>query len=215
MFLSSPPNNWHFYDVLAGAVYFEVPMDKSSPLNCVSVEGGAELESAGWSADGRTLSYEIRPLWAGPVRVVINSAGIVLDEAGSSGSLGARAERSHIGLNADGLDEPDGYVRNMYSDYTPVAEVSHFGATNEGGEVAVRWRTLHQTGTAEYLVDGGSSMRGPFEVVATVQVQSDGEYEVRLPIGTAGFYRLREVEVDGDTLVHFSDAVGSVVAPPQ
>lgn len=89
---------------------------------------------------------------------------------------------------------------NVYHDNNPAAAVTGYSVNGSGGNVTATWNAEQESSTDHYVLEQATDWNGPFTLLATVPVSGTGTYSVPTVGSSSAFYRLSEVETDGDVL---------------
>lgn len=95
----------------------------------------------------------------------------------------------------------DDYTFEFYSKLgdNPAASIVGFTAIADASETKLRWLVESEVNTATYLIETAPDANGPWTTQVSLPARNAPSYTVQWN-GTDMWYRLREVETDGDTL---------------
>lgn len=186
------------HDVFIG---FDTPMDQDvPPWKVVRANWPLEVWNTEYTTDGIRFTLLSRSKGTFSFQVIAADPQYGREGAQSTG---------RVPLDCDGIgpnrDNKFYTITSTYIDDKPAAAIDGFAAVRGPAGVTVEWRAEQEQLTAKYLVEYGADWSGPFSLSAEVPVSGTCSYQLMVPNGQPGVYRLREVETDGDTLVHWSD----------
>lgn len=194
-------------------VSFDCRMNQVPASDVLLGSGSIVVTNPSWSGADQIICT-VAGRYRGPGQLIIDSYNPrQLDLSGAMSEIG------HIGL--DGNQEPwtgdagiapngDDYVvaltSNMGGD-NPAALVEGFTVTRGDDGTHLRWTVEFEHRTEKYLVEWSPTWAGPYSLRAEVPATGSPSYEIVDPARVDGIYRLREVELTGDTLIHGTDEV--------
>jgi len=204
----SIPVGTYLHEYKTITVTFDALMDNTRAMSCIDVDGwNIELYDPKW-VNQTQLSVQMRPRYIGrdSLRVraqqpqngyyegCVSSGGIPLCGPGEGPN-----RRDWTGAYYSAVDNP-------------AASIAWFRAVRQSDGVHVEWSVESQSGTDHYLVEYAAQSTGPFGPVATIPVDPARTQYAVVDWGRSdGYYRLREVEVDGDILDQGFDGVSDPI----
>lgn len=216
------PSERHITVIETYTITFDCVMDTSVPA--ASVVKGALAVGVGsqtWVNGGTGISFTVRGRYIGAGFVYV--ASTIAPPVGPPSYVGAQSLR---GIALDGnryaMQEPidpdnvniversafpavDDYVIRVWSDVggdNPEAGVEHFTVQRTAGGLRADWATSYESEASKFLVEGRFAADGAFEVLGSAEAVGPSAYSLSLPAPERVEYRLREVEVSGDTLTY-------------
>lgn len=210
--VTSFPQNGHLTAATDVDVVFDAPMSQDPPASIVHTEGDVYVErnSLRW-VNASTLRARLHGLKrSGSGRLVLESYdrdAFDLEGFTSDGGIGLDGNTDPSG-NLLGGEFPagDDYGLAAQIDYVdnPAADVSGF-AVVRGSSYTAQWHVGVERGTKGYVVTYADTWGEPFGAVTDlIPATGASFYQVSVP-AWEGWYRLVEVETDGDTLLMFPE----------
>lgn len=186
----------------SAAIQFQGELDQTVPLtSIITVEGPCFISNLRWNGADR-IEFDLTGRWKGEGGVIVNAP--YTKSSNNAVELDGNSSPSGSGYGGWNARTPNGddfiwYLKSNIGGDNPAASIVGFTAIADASETKLRWLVESEVNTATYLVETAPDANGPWTTQISLPARNAPSYTVQWN-GPDAWYRLREIETDGDTL---------------